>query len=144
MAYNVSAVGSKVIVDGVEIKDFADDASPYSVQPIETGGTAMTIKDTLLFYNVHNGVRIDISVLPGSKSDADLYKISKEREQSDSGIKIAIANKDNTYIYEGCFSVNDHVGVEAKQDGRLKGKTYSFIGENGTSSGGISVGRNSQ
>lgn len=129
MAYNVSAIGTKITVDGKEITNFADDNTPFSVQPVETGGTAMTIKDTLLFYNRHNGVKIDISVIPDSVSDARLYQISREREQLDKGFEIVITTKDATYTYTGCFSINDNVGVEATNDGRFKGKTYSFMGE---------------
>ena len=144
MAQNVSAVSSKVVIDGCgTISQFADDQSPFEVEPIDIGGTGMNIQGELVFWQKSNPIQIKISVIPNSEDDYKLWRYFNKRKVRDGhvgvmeseGTTITITQNNKfggaEWVYTNCVPMNFPVGVNASNDGRYTGKTYTFVGEDG-------------
>ena len=82
MGYNVSAAGTTVVVNGTNITDFADDVSPVTVSDVEVGNGEKSFSGAMLVWGVEKSVKIEISVIPDSQSDYELYNLAKEEKSS--------------------------------------------------------------
>lgn len=142
MAHNVSAVSTKIQINGIgTISDFADDQSPFEVEPIDVGGSGMNICGDLVYWQKSNPVQLKISVIPESVSDGLLYKAFNEHKVrhnevanlDDRGYTIQITQRQGSRsmiarTYVGAFPMNMPF-ISVSNDGRHTGKTYTFVCE---------------
>ncbi len=142
MAHNVSAVSTKIQINGIgTISDFADDQSPFEVEPIDIGGSGMNICGDLVYWQKSNPIQLKISVIPESVSDSKLYQAFNRHkvrhnevgQLDDKGYTINItqtqgARQKYARTYNCAFPMNMPF-ISVSNDGRHTGKTYTFVCE---------------
>ena len=136
MGYNVSAAGTTVVVNGTNITDFADDVAPVTVSDVEVGNGEKSFSGAMLVWGVEKSVKIEISVIPDSQSDYELYNLAKEEkssidtDHSYEGFSIVIEQNGKTKgTYNGCIFASIPAGDVLATSGRKNGRKYTFIGD---------------
>ena len=143
MAINVSSVGTVVTVSSggggfggggdSEIKDFADDADPIQIQPLETNDFKFDVNGDIVPFSKCTAIIVTISVIPNSNSDHALRGLVYDSrydagsyEQKELSMTICDGTGQNKYFGKGRVK-EGHVFPSSNSDGRWKGTTYTFF-----------------
>lgn len=137
MAYNISANGLKVVVSGasnITIDDFADDANPVTIQPIELADHKFDVNGDIVHFSKCAAYVITVSVVPGSSYDIELMKLSLSSRFDGSStydgkdLKMTIEQRHlGTIIFSKGRMQTGNGGLSASSEGRYNGNTYTFM-----------------
>ena len=135
---DLSFAGAKVLINGGEIKDFMDDASPVDVQDAETCNIEWSCNGKMIRTVKPSGVFISITVIPGSNSDNNLKRLWRERMcdggsvslgTADATISCSIITHLGSYKFSRGTCVAGAAAVSANGQGKMGGNTYTFAFE---------------
>jgi len=140
--YDVSFAGSTIVIDGVTIKDFIDDANPIDLQDTEVANIEWSCNGRMIRTIKPSAVIMSVTVIPNSPSDKELRTIWKRVFANGGFVSIADANKslsasivvDNpiggTFQFSGGTCLSGAAAVTANGQGKMGGNTYTFAFEN--------------
>lgn len=137
---DVSFAGSKIKIAGVDVDDFMDDANPIEIQDTEVSSVGVNCNGCMIRNAKPNVIMLSVTVIPGSKTDSDLYKLFKKYRVQDGNNKakewakaldatITLGNgtlKKTTYQFGGGTFVSGPPGPVSSAEGKLQGRTYTF------------------
>ena len=137
VAYNISANGLKVGISGaanIQIDDFADDAEPLSIQPIEVSDHKFDVNGEIVHFSKCTGYVITVSVVPGSEFDKALIKLSlssrfdgaSSYDGKELTMTITQRHLGQIIFTKGRMQTGNG-GMSASSQGRYKGNTYTFL-----------------
>lgn len=135
---DVSFAGSVVRVAGIMINNFMDDANPVEFPDVEVTSVGMNCNGVMIRYAKPSAVMMSVTVIPGSKEDAELYKLWKvyrvqdgknNATQWEKPLTATIQTKGNRaakYVFGGGTMVSGPGGPSSNGEGKMQGRTYTF------------------
>lgn len=139
--YDVSFAGSTVVIDGVTITDFIDDANPLDIQDTETSSVKWSCNGRMIRTSKPTGVIISVTVIPGSDSDNKLREIWKRSYVNGGEMNVGAANtplkciissgngKIGKFSFTNGTCVSGAAAITSNGQGKMGGNTYTFMFE---------------
>ena len=140
--YDVSFAGSTIVIDGVTVKDFIDDANPLDLQDTEVANIEWSCNGRMIRTVKPSAVILSVTVIPNSPSDNGLRTIWKRAFANGGSISLTDANKSlsasivvgnprgGTFQFSGGTCLSGAAAVTANGQGKMGGNTYTFAFEN--------------
>lgn len=132
---DVSFAGSSVTVAGITVTDFMDDANPVEFQDVEVSTVGVNCNGSMIRNAKPNIVMMSLTVIPGSRSDIELYNLWKKYRVQGSWnsqweqpltASVTIGSGRGSRSYSNGTMVNGPGGPASNAEGKLQGRTYSF------------------
>ena len=132
---DVSFAGSTVVVGGVTVRDFMDDANPVEFQDVEVSTVGVNCNGSMIRNAKPNVIMMSITVIPGSPSDNGLYALWKKyRVQGNYTAQweqpltatVSIGAGHGSRHYSNGTMVSGPGGPSSNGEGKMTGRTYSF------------------
>ena len=140
--YDVSFAGSTIVIDGVTVKDFVDDANPVDIQDTEVANIEWSCNGRMIRTIKPSAVIMSVTVVPGSSSDNGLRTVWKRAFANGGSTSIQEASKSLTasisvgnprggsFQFSGGTCLSGAAAVSANGQGKMGGNTYTFAFEN--------------
>lgn len=130
-------IASTTFPQGIVITQYADDADGLDVPSLQVGDSAMGLNGDLIVWSKANPIKVNLSVIAGSRDDENLsILLEVNRPGRGKILPIDIITMNATYK-QGNFiqlingAITDGAPFSAVSSaGRLKSKQYSFSFEN--------------
>ena len=146
---DVSFAGSKITFSGAfnaEITDFMDDANPVEFQDCEVSAVGVNCNGNMIRYAKPSAIMMSVTVIPGSKSDVQLFECWRQFRIADEWQDIwaepiqAKLDCGNGMSGDGGMTLGQGVartlkngtfvsgpaGVSSTGEGKMQGRTYTF------------------
>lgn len=134
--YDVSFAGTRVIIGGVRIYDFMDDANPVDIQDTDNCNIEWSCNGKMIRTVKPAAVMVSVTVIPGSDSDQALYKIWHSGFSNTGNVNLGAADKEITCSissphapkrsFAGGTCVSGAAGLTSNGQGKMGGNTYTF------------------
>ena len=140
--YEVSFAGSIVNIDGINIRDFIDDANPVDIQDTETANIEWSCNGRMIRTIKPSAIILSVSVIPNSPSDHALQSLWKRNFLNGGSVSIYDSNRSlrasitvgnprgGTYLFSGGTCLSGSPAVTSNGQGKMGGNTYTFAFEN--------------
>ena len=140
--YDLSFAGSTIVIDGVEITDFMDDANPVDIQDTENANIEWSCNGRMIRTIKPSAIIMSVTVIPNSRSDRGLRTIWKRGFINGGSVSLADSNKSLTasittgnpkggiFMFSGGTCLSGAAAVTANGQGKMGGNTYTFAFEN--------------
>lgn len=144
MAVNISGFGlvvnvlaSNTFPVGLILTEFADDADPFDIPPLQIADKAMGLNGDLITWSKANPIIITLNVIPQSLTDLNLAilleanRVGRGKIGARDVITMTATYPNNSPIILTNGAITDGIpGSPVSSAGRLKSKTYQFAFEN--------------
>lgn len=152
--FDVSATGSKIRVEcgsnSCNITEFYDEATPFETNEVEVTGSAMTLNGQLILWRKPTAYVVSMTVVPGSQDDLWLAQrlddahvrrgkvVDVDRLNAKMTIwvpQINASGRQNATVsvsYTNGRILSGPTGPSTNAEGKLSGKTYTFVFEDQT------------
>jgi hypothetical protein len=132
---DVSFAGSSVTVAGIKVTDFMDDANTVEFQDVDVSSVGVNCNGSMIRNAKPNVIMMSITVIPGSKSDDQLYSLWKQyrvqgqynRRWEDSlSASVSIGSGRGSRSFSNGTMVGGPGGPSSNGEGKMQGRTYTF------------------
>lgn len=129
---DVSFAGAHLMVGGVSIDDFMDDANPIEFDDLEVSKVEYSCNGKMIRSSIPRAIFMSVTVIPGSPSDHGLQRLLKKYHNIQSGgdldgqLSAYISTNGGSYSFSDGTMISGSPGVGSKGDGKMMGKTYTF------------------
>lgn len=139
--HDLSFAGSTIVIDGISIRDFIDDANPVDIQDTEVSNIEWSCNGLMIRTIKPSAVMMSVTVIPGSPSDKSLRRrfadnfcnagnCSLEEANKSISASISPANPNvPSYTFTGGTYVSGAAAVSVSAQGKMGGNTYTFAFE---------------
>ena len=148
--YDISFAGCAVTIDGKEINEFMDDASPVEIQDTDTCNIEWSCNGSMIRTVKPAAIILSVTVIPGSQSDKNLKEIWRDHylnggdvdldkcnAQIAGAIKLSGGDGNQGQSHSGAgwireimfyngTCISGAAGYTANGQGKMGGNTYTF------------------